>query len=1144
MQHPWFLFLFLLIGTAQIKAGEQPTADQVEFFEKKIRPVLVDQCVKCHSSGPRSPKGGLKLENRSDLLRGGDSGPTIVTGKPDQSKLIEAISYKNNDLQMPPKGKLPESVVSDFSTWIKMGAPWPGKDNSPTVSATKGDIFDLVGRKAEHWCWKPVQVNQPPVIPNAPTLSPIDRFILAKLQEKGLKMADPADRRTLIRRVTFDLIGLPPRVDEINAFLNDQTPDAFARVVDRLLASPHFGERWGRHWLDLVRYGESRGHEFDPHIANAWQYRDYVIRALNADVPYNQMVLEHLAGDLLPSPRMDPKQDTNESIIGTGFWFLGEEVHSPVDIRADQADRFDNKIDVMTKTFLGLTVSCARCHDHKFDAISARDYYSLFAFLESSNYRLSRIDGWKTNRRVASDLELLRDKSQSQLKAEVIKALQPLVDSLPGYLLMARESISQGVEFADAKNNNPPHPWKLETLSPNFRKRVVDLATSRKLDPKAAERWTLEILNASHRPEHWLHIWAKICDPGVARDPSKWNPILIAEKQRLQQQLEAAKKEPSGTSSVIIDYRKCSAGGWLPDDVSFGSGPRPAGMVEVDGTIDQPMVRFNERSAAVYDRIWDRLELAPQTQNDAGSLGSKVRAGRTIRTPAFGIEQGQLWYLVRGSGSAYAAVGQHIMIAGPLHGGIVQGFGGGPEYHWVGHNLSAYKGLKTHIEFTADPGSPFAVAMVVQGDRPPGIPYLPSSHLLKIVQTPGTNAEELSARLAEVARGAIASATTEADLQIINRLVAETIRQPGVPENKPLFQLAQEIIKNRDKLAQEIHAGSRLAMAMQEGTRLDGHVFVRGSYKTPGETTGRRFLEALAGKDPIAGNGSGRLELAQEMLNPAINPLVGRVMVNRIWQHLFGQGLVGSVDNFGVLGEKPTHPELLDYLANRFVHEGWSIKKTIRELLLTQAYQMSSRADESASQLDPQNVLLHHRRVRRLEGEVLRDSILALSGRMDFKMGGSPVPIYLTPFLDGRGRPGSGPLDGVGRRSIYLSVTRNFLSPMMLAFDTPSPFSTVGRRTVSNVPAQALILLNDPFIHGQTEIWAKRILQQNTSNASRIDRLYEEAFARPPAEGERQACEEFLEHQAKRLQTNLQDPRPWADLVHALLNVKEFYFLQ
>ena len=316
---------------------------------------------------------------------------------------------------------------------------------------------------------------------------------------------------------------------------------------------------------------------------------------------------------------------------------------------------------------------------------------------------------------------------------------------------------------------------------------------------------------------------------------------------------------------------------------------------------------------------------------------------------------------------------------------------------------------------------------------------------------------------------------------------------------KLLAKTATPILEQQQKLLAQIGHDSRLVPAMQDGSGTNEFVFVRGNPKSAGPLVQRRFLEALTGPDALVVRaGSGRLELAQQMTNPALTPFITRVYVNRVWHHLFGRGIVASVDNFGVLGEAPTHPELFDYLANRLANGGWSTKKLIRTLVLTRAYQMSSVPDAKADEADPGNLLLHRMRLRRLEGEAIRDSILRVSGRLNASMYGPSVPVYLTPFQDGRGRPGSGPLDGDGRRSVYLAVRRNFLSSFLLAFDTPSPFSTVGKRTVSNVPAQALILMNDPFVHGQADLWAKRVMAEKASNEVRVRGMYLDAFARPP----------------------------------------------
>ncbi len=432
-----------------------------EFFEKKIRPILVEQCYECHSAMARKVRGGLRLDSRAGLLQGGDRGAVLTPGDPEKSLLIEAVGYKNTDIQMPKKGKLSDPVVADLTTWVKMGAPW-GKDDGPVAVAPAKPAFDLQQRKRDHWAWKPIHATEPPAVKNAAwARDAVDRFLLAKLEEKNLSPAPPADKRILLRRLYFDLIGLPPTPEQVEAFVKDESPDAYEKVVDRLLASPQFGERWARHWLDLVRYGESRGHEFDYTIPDAYQYRDYVIRALNADVPYDQFVTEHVAGDLLDRPRLNPADGSDESVLGTGFWFLGEEVHSPVDVSQDQADRFDNRIDVFGKTFLGLTVACARCHDHKFDAIAAKDYYSLFGLLESSNYRLARFDSLDRNRQVGRELADARTRARPVIERALANAARPSVARMADYLLAAREVIRAGPqnkEIGRSADRRDPQP--------------------------------------------------------------------------------------------------------------------------------------------------------------------------------------------------------------------------------------------------------------------------------------------------------------------------------------------------------------------------------------------------------------------------------------------------------------------------------------------------------------------------------------------------------------------------------------------------------------------------------------------------------------------------------------------------------------
>ena len=1088
--------LLVVVLIAQSATQARADSASVDFFERKIRPVLVEHCYSCHSQQAKKSRGGLRVDSRAALLAGGDRGPALVPGQPDKSRLIEAILYNNVDLQMPPRGKLSEAVIADLTAWVKQGAPWPEEKAAGTMTR---EGFDLQQRKQSHWAWRPIRPTAPPRVRAEDwPRTPVDRFVLARLEQAGLQPGADADRATLLRRLSFDLVGLPPSPAELQAFLDDHSDDALARVVDRLLASPRFGEKWARHWLDLVRYAETRGHEFDFAIPNAYLYRDYVIRALNADVPYNQFVIEHLAGDLLEQPRRHPGQGFNESILGTAFWFLGEELHSPVDIRGDQADRFDNRIDVMSKTFLGLTVACARCHDHKFDAISTRDYYSLFGFLSSSSYRLARFDTMLQERDVAKALWQARRDGQTTLRKTLAQAVRPVVTRIADYLLAAQQ-------IAAAE----PTP-----------ERVNKVAQAHKLDATLLRRWAKHLRNAAREPSDPLHAWAR-----RAGD----------QKVHVVAKPSTAQKPLSELSSTQVVFDAATATSWLSDGFAFGDGPARPGELRWQGHT----LRFVQRAAAEFDPVWQQLTLAPGTENDPGSLGRLVRAGRTFRTPTFRLDKGKVFVLVRGAGQIYAAVGSHVMIAGPLHGRLIQNVPASSSYRWVGLDLSVYAGLDAHLEFTPQ-SEDFAVSQVVQADRSPPKPATPDRSQL----VSGDTAEQLATAYQQrfvdlIDRLAQTGLQDDADRAALGdwMLTHQELFGLDGPAGQSLRTALAALRDEESRLTAPLKTPSRLIPALLDGNGVDERVFIRGSHKSPGVPAPRRFLEALVGDTPLNASGSGRLALARQMTDPQINPFISRVLVNRLWHHLFGRGIVASVDDFGVMGQAPSHPELLDWLADQFVRDGWSIKKMIRQLVLSRVYGLASTRNEAARTLDPDNVLLHRANVRRLSGEAIRDSLLVLSGRLDETIYGPSVPVHLTEFQQGRGRPASGPLDGAGRRSIYLAVRRNFLSPLLLAFDTPAPFSTVGKRTVSNVPAQSLILLNDPFVHQQAQKWAEVVRTAPGSDAERIDRMYLAAFARRPDETERRACLEFLAGKGKA-------DAAWSDLAHALINVKEFIFLR
>ncbi len=1119
---PWILGFSVAWGAPASRTyAEGPDAGSgaTEFFEKAVRPVLVERCQTCH--GGAKQKGGLRLDSRAAILRGGETGPSVVPGKPAESLLIGAVNYAD-DLQMPPKSRLSAVEVAALTRWVEMGLPWPADShaNAPAAGAAAG--FDLQARRAAHWAWRAIEPKAPPAVKaTAWPGDAIDRFLLARLEEKGLTPAPDADRRVLIRRLTFDLTGLPPTPGEVAAFQNDPRPGAEARVVDRLLASPRFGERWGRHWLDLVRYAESRGHEFDATIPNAWHYRDYVVRALNADLPYDRFVTEQVAGDLLDRPRIDPSSGANESLVGTGFWFLGEEVHSPVDIRQDEADRMDNRLDVMTKAFLGLTVACARCHDHKFDAISQRDYYAMSGFLVSSGYRQARYATLERERLAAVTLQADRDAARKRVLFLAARSARVGIDALADHLSAARLRQAGGEVHG--------------------------------VDPDRVEVWANELARARADLTHPLHGLAAATGDPVGHAAGAATPA----------------ENRNAPERVIVDFGTVKDLTRLQDGFAFGLRPARPGDLAVSGEAGHPQLALTRTASARRDPAFRTLTLSPRTERDHGRLGVWDRSGQTLRTPGFTVGSGNLWYLVRGPGRAYAAVNGHLLVAGPLHGKVFTEWNQGEKtWRWMPHDLTDYKGHRTHIEFSPVGVGDLEIARVVESEGEPRQADVPDGVLALALSAPGADtpgglARAYQSLLTEAARRMEADALVgpaTADDLVFARLADWVVRSPELfnpatgPETRAaLDSEAGGLLEAERSLARRLAPATNTTPAMADGTGVNEHLFIRGSSRAPGPEVPRRFLEAIAGTSPLiepsaTEAGSGRLALAGQMVGPS-NPFASRVVVNRVWYHLFGRGIVASVDNFGVLGEPPTHPELLDHLADRFVRSGWSLKHLIRTMVLTRAYRMSSRPDPRADALDPGNHLLHRMPVRRLEAEPIRDAILFVSGRLVDQAYGPSIPVHLTPFMEGRGRPAvSGPVDGDGRRSLYLALRRNFLTPMMLAFDAPIPFTSVGRRNVSNVPAQALILMNDPFVTQQAALWADRVLtRRDDTPPGRVSAMYRSAFARPAEPAELTEALEFLDSQGREYGLTgdawKDDRRVWADLAHVLFNSKEFLFI-
>ena len=798
---------------AAAPAESGASAEQVAFFEKSIRPVLAEKCYKCHSAESEKVKGGLLLDTRDGIRGGGDSGHAVVPGNLEESLLIKALRYTDKDIAMPPEksgGKLPAAVIADFEKWVKMGAPDPRESSGGKVAKKKIDFVEA----RKFWAFQlPRAAPLPPVKDTAWPRTDIDRFVLAGLEAKNLKPVADADPRVLIRRIYFDLIGLPPTPEEVVAFVPESVRDpqsAIRNCTDRLLASPQFGERWGRHWLDVARFAESSGKERNFTFPEAWRYRDWVIGALTADKPYDQFIRDQIAGDLLPAK---DAAERDAHLVATGFLALGPKSLNEKNREQFRMDLVDEQIDATSRAVLGLTVACARCHDHKFDPVPQKDYYALAGIFRS------------TETFFGTDAAGGKNKNAT--------ALLPL-----------SESLAPSAQAAPAKNA-----------------RLADF---------------------------------------LAQNPAKAQ-------------------------------------------------------------------RFKNLTPAKKARVLERF---------AGKAGA----------------------------------------------------------------------------------------------------------------------------------------------------------------NQP------EPVTKSD--------GER-AMGVRDGKPSDSRVLVRGELDQPGERVSRGFVTVLgSGSAPtIPASTSGRAELADWLVSES-NPLTARVMANRAWLHLVGAGLVRTADNFGATGDKPSHPELLDFLALKFMADGWSVKSLIRTIVLSRAYQLGSAWDAKNYEADPDNVLLWRASPRRLDAEAIRDAMLAASGRLELKPPTGSVVANVGDGYIGKGlRPEQFDVTA-NYRSVYLPVVRDFVPDALAIFDFAEPSLVVASRDVTNVPSQALYLMNNDFVIAQSQAMAKRILSTPLDYPTRISLAYHLALSRPPTEAERTRADTYLRAEARGLMTAKSGNVPeaseasWATLCQALFACAEFRYLR
>jgi cytochrome c553 len=925
------------VGQSAVGAQSEDSRGN-DFFEKRVRPLFVANCQGCHN--PTAKMAELDLTTAGGFARGAGSGPVVDRAQLANSRLLKVISY-NENVKMPPTGKLKEDEIAVLTEWVRMGAPWPGA--KVTAEKITKPVRELTEKERSFWAFQPMAHSQPPSVKNdAWVKSPIDRFVLSKLEESGITPAGEADRLTLIRRATFDLTGLPPTPKEILEFIADKSPNAFEKVVDRLLASPRYGEQWGRHWLDVARYADSTGNDEDHRYPNAWRYRDWVIESFNRDLPYDQFVKEQIAGDLLPPSGEDVSTGVNRSgIVATGFLALGAKALAQQDKTKMLYDVYDEQVDVTSRAFLGLTVACARCHDHKFDPILARDYYSMVSIFAST-------------------------RSFKDPKAFVSEPLnKPLVaKNVVEAYLTARRTYDDRV-----KQNKYEIEGFLDTSRDLAMRQTAQnlgavMVAARRVYNESADL-SAEAREAQVAPE-LLKRWVEYLKPGVPREH-----LLVWQNAK-----------PEELVAVSLDYQRRFA------------------------------KRVNEWQAriAAWRKKYDEALVANKSP-----LPDK---------PSFEA----------GSDRFFA-----------------------------------------QVCFSKE--GPLAVREQDEAAFPP----------------------DVQARL-------------------------------------------KRLRVKRDELKLAAPAEPDAASAVEEGEVATQKVFVRGDYHNPGDDVQKSFPEVLLGKSehPEIRGGSGRLQLAQWLVQPE-HPLTARVMANRIWSWHMGEGIVRTTDNFGRMGERPSHPELLDYLAREFVTKGWSMKALHREIMLSSTYRMKSLASAQTLSKDPENRLLSRFNRRRLSVEEMRDSLLSIDGSLELKMGGTLQTGTGTDGENDNKRLSLNP-EKLNRRTVYLPLRRANLPALLNLFDFGDATTVNGHRQLTNVSTQALFWLNSDFLTDRSSNLAAIIMNQGADAQARIQYAYLLILGRHASADETASAVRYLTGYRTKFATK-KDADGWASLARVLMSANDFNYL-
>ncbi|TWU20675.1 Planctomycete cytochrome C [Novipirellula galeiformis] len=1004
-----------------VAAPAESCAD--DFFESQIRPLLITHCIECH--GAKKQESGLRLDSREGWLHGGDSGAAIVPGDPESSLLIKAVNGSDDAAQMPPDGKLTPDEIAHLVTWVKQGAIDPRVEAMESASAS--GPMDLEAAK-QFWSFQPLSKVSPPEVKDARwAANPVDAFVRAKLKQNELTPVGEADKRTLIRRATFDLTGLPPTPAEVHEFLNDSSPNAFASLVDRLLQSPAYGERWGRHWLDVARYADTAGDGSDYPVPEAGQYRDWVVNAFNRDQPFDEFVREQIAGDILAQD--GPADLYAERVTATGFLAIGKRYGYAPNTTYQYLD-FADVIDSVGRSILGLSLGCARCHDHKFDPVSAADYYALYGIFESTKWAFP---GGEEHKRPAHFPALVP--AADAVRLDKVKADE--LARLNGDIarLTREQSKLDGKSFAGGVDLG----WEAQTL-----------------DKPPSKPW-------------------------FSGGPN----VVLADAQSPYTHIH-----PAGTRGVRVAAPKPHDGIRYSFEQALHSVPGK----QIHFTID-----FRTGAASTPQGAY-RFYLG---RGVVQSLAIEC----SVTATEFAIRSGGEWEIIR-----------------KLEPGT---------WYTLRVTLDQAKQTYSGIVGTIDDLSEF-------NDKPlnPNWDGIADTFIcdgIGHVEGPAPTRDLDNLGLQDISFGIPGSGPV-------------VVPEPELASQQRLAELNAQLAaltKQRDEtLATPAYP---VAYGVSEGKPTNTRLQRRGEPERLGDEVPRRFLEVLGGDtlDPES-TGSGRLELADWLTRPS-NPLTARVIVNRVWQWHFGQGLVSTPSDFGARGELPSHPELLEWLTSEFIASGWSIKSLHRMMMNSQTYTLASKHHAKNLTADPSNRWLWHYARRPLDAESIRDAMLAVSGQLDRTIPPPhPFPAVET-WSFSIHRPFHAVYDS-NHRSIYLMLQRNRRHPFLAMFDAADPNVSVPKRLPTTTPTQSLFLMNSPFVHQQSEAFANQILASSEDDASRVRLTYERILGRVATDAEVNQTLTFLsayEHKLASVETSTETPTTdaWAAIARVLLSSNEFLYV-